>query len=64
MFLLMTGIIESYGYNYNKPFLDYWIKNFVFFGWFPTFGLAITSLIGVVLIFIGLFLPRQKGEKL
>ena len=63
-FLASTWLIEAYLYYYEPDLLKLWINRYVYFNPIhPTFGLSITTIIGIALIVYGVFFAKKSHMK-
>jgi len=63
--LASTWAIETYLHYYEPELLKLWISRYVYFNpAHPTFGLSITTILGLLLLIYATFFAKKKHLKL
>jgi len=65
LLLASTWLLETYWYYYDPDLLDFWISRYVYFNpAHPTFGLSITTILGLVLLIYATFFAKKSHLKI
>jgi len=60
-----TWAIETYLHYYNPEVLKVWFSKYVYFSpLYPTFGLSITTILGLVLLIYAIFFAKKSHLKI